>query len=168
MEPGTRIGQVMQYTNGKSIVELARERQVINIGLDDVRVGQRSRSDKGCFDRDAEIDTNHVACAPACGELGVPAFAATAFEHDLVAEEFRRHRRDPTEKLFRVAFVFLCEVLPLPTETGGGRALVTLDVFEISETRNTGGDGERRRAGRATQFAFDDLAVFGFGGGKRE
>ena len=76
------------------------------------------------------------------GELRVTSLAAAPFEHNFVAEELRRHGRDPAEKLFRVSLVFLCEVLPLPAEARGRGALVALDVFEICETRNTGGDGE--------------------------
>src|SRR6185369_4137424 len=119
-------------------------------------------------DRDAQIDADHIACSPTRGELRVTAFAATAFQHDLVAKKFGRNGRDPAEKLFGVAFVFLCEVLPLPTETRGRCALVAFDVIEICETRNAGGDWKRSRAGRAAQLALDNLAVFGFSDGKIE
>ena len=95
-------------------------------------------------------------------------FAATAFEHDLVAEKFGRNGRDPAEKLFGVTLVFLCEVLPLPTETRSRSALVALDVIEICETRNAVRDRKRSRAGRAAQLTLDDLAVFGFSDGKIE
>src|SRR6185503_15363539 len=114
------------------------------------------------------IDANHIACSPTRGELCVTAFAAAAFQHDLVAKKFGCNGRDPTEKLFGVAFVFLCEVLPLPAESRGRGALIAFDVIEICETRNAGGDEERIRAGRAAQLALDDLAVFGFSDGKIE
>jgi hypothetical protein len=57
-------------------------------------------------------------------------------------------------------------VLPLPAEARRSREFVAFDVIEICETRNAGSDRERRRAGRAAQIAFYDLAVFGFGDGK--
>src|SRR6185295_4975186 len=101
-------------------------------------------------------------------ELCVTAFAATAFQHDLVAEKFGRNGRDPAEKLFGVALVFLGEVLPLPAEARSRCALVALDVIEICETRDTEGDRKQTRARRAAQLALHDLAVFGFSDGKIE
>src|SRR5689334_3662871 len=120
-----------------------------------MHVWQRTRRGKRCVDRYTEIDADYVLRAPTRGELRVPAFPATTFEHDLVAKKFRRDRRDPTEKLFGVTRIFLREVLPLPTEPRGRRAFVALDHREIGEPRHTRGDRKRRSALAATQSTFD-------------
>jgi hypothetical protein len=94
------------------------------------------------------------------------AFTAAALEHDLVAKELRRHRRNPTEELFRVSFVFLGEVLPLPTETRGCRTLVALNLLEICETWNTGSYRKGNRASRTAQRTFHNLSIFAMRDGK--
>src|SRR5256885_13930843 len=89
----------------------------------------------------------------------MPAFTAACFEHDFVAEKLGCHRRDPTEKLLRVSFVFLREVLPLPAETGGSCTFITLDLFEVCEAWNAGSDWKRGTAGATAQLAFDDFQI---------
>ena len=150
---------MMQHAHRKRVVELARQRQPVNVGLNDVRVWQRTRGGKRRFDRRAEIDPDHISRAPTRGELRVTSFAAPAFKHHLVAEKFGRDRRDPTEKLFGVARVFLREVLPLPTETRSRRAFVAGDFGEVCEARHTAGDGKRLSAVATTQYAFDYLLL---------
>src|SRR5689334_8786192 len=145
----------MQNPDGERVIKLARERQTIDVRLNDVRVWQRTRRSKRCLDRRAEIDADYVLRAPTRGELRVASLAATAFEHDLIAKKFRRDRRNPTEKLFGVARVFLREVLPLPTEPRGRRAFVALDRCEVSKPRHASRDRKRRSAVAATQSAFD-------------
>src|ERR1044072_3097238 len=89
--------------------------------------------------------------------------AATAFEHHLVAKKLRLHGGDPAEKLFRVMLVGLREVLPLPPEAFGGRAFVTLNLFEIREARYAASDRKRSRARSTAQLALHNLLLFQFG-----
>src|ERR1044072_6779575 len=126
----------MQDANRKGVVKLPREWEMVYVSLDNVRVRQRTCSSEGCFNRGAEIDTNHVSCSPACGELRVATLATASFEHDFVAKKLRRHGRDPREKLFRVSLILLGEVLPLPAKPRGGGALIALHLIEICKTRN--------------------------------
>src|SRR5882762_5282689 len=110
----------MQHANGKRIVKRARKGQMIDISLDHVGVFQIARGCKRGLDSGAEIDANHLARAPTRGQLRVPAFAATALEHDFVFEELRLHWSNPTQELFSVALVCLCEVSPLPAKVRSG------------------------------------------------
>ena len=45
-------------------------------------------------------------------QLRVPALAASTFQHEFAGEKLRPHGRDPTQKLLRIAFVVMAEVLP--------------------------------------------------------
>jgi hypothetical protein len=108
-------------------------------------------------ERVAQINADHFARAPTGGEPRVPALAAAAFEHELVAEKVWRDGRDPLQKLLAVALVVLREVLPLPAEVGGGRGLLRLDLFSVRETRHAPPHGKRARASGARQLALDDL-----------
>src|SRR6266850_5993387 len=92
------------------------------------------RSERG-FDSIAQIDSNDIFCTPARCQLRVPAFAATAFKHNLVAEELRSDRGDPTQELLGIARIFLSEVLPLPAKAGSCRCFITLYFFWVGETR---------------------------------
>src|SRR5687768_17272603 len=151
---------MMKHTNRKRVVELARQRQPVNVCLNDVRVGKRTRGHIRRLHRLAYIDTYNFTRAPLRGKLRVTPFAATAFEHNLVAEKLRRNGSDPAEELFRVALVCLSKVLPLPTEVLSGRLLVLLHRSKLGETRNAACDRKRGHTRAATQFAFDDLRVF--------
>ena len=82
----------MQHANGKRIVKRARKGQMIDIGLDHVGVFQFACCRERRLDRRAEIDANNLARAPTRGQLRVPAFAATALQHDFVFEEFAGDR----------------------------------------------------------------------------
>src|SRR5215203_5078816 len=107
---------MMQDADRKRVVKLLRERQVKNVSLNDVNIRQRTRGSKRRFHSYAEIDTDNLARTPARGQLRMPPLAATAFEHHFVAKKLRLHGRDPADQLFRVAFVFVREVLPLPAK----------------------------------------------------
>src|SRR5689334_9723775 len=102
-ETAARIWQVVQDADRKGVIKFPRQREMVYVRLDDVRVWQRTCGGEGSIDGAAEIDADHLACSPTCGELRVASLAATAFEHHLVAEELRRHGCDPAEKLFCVA-----------------------------------------------------------------
>ena len=115
---------MVQHADRERIVKLARERQLINVRLNDVRIFQMARGGKSSFHRVAQIDADYFARAPTRGELRVTALSAAAFQHDLVLEKLGTDRRDPAEKLIRVELVALREVLPLPTEIFGGGGFV--------------------------------------------
>src|SRR5687768_13618043 len=114
----------MQHADRERIVKLSRERESINVGLNDVRVWQRTRRGKRSLHRYTEIDPDDVLRAPTRRELRVTSLAATTFKHDFVAKKLRRDRGDPTQKLTSVARVFLREVLPLPTKAGSSGTFV--------------------------------------------
>src|SRR6266850_8487131 len=109
---------------------------MIDVGLDHMNVFQLTRGCERRLDRSAEIDANHLARAPTRGQLRMPAFAATAFKHDLVFEKLRLHRPNPTEKLFRVAFICLREVSPLPAKVRGRGGFVFFDLIETGKAGN--------------------------------
>jgi hypothetical protein len=133
---------------------------VIDVGLDDVRIRQRTRSGKRRLHGFAQIDADHFTRAPFRGELRVTSFAAPAFEHDLVAKKLRRDRRDPTEKLLGVRVVDVVKCSPLPTEVLSSRLLVASNCGEFGETWNAARViGNERSARTATQFAFNDLGI---------
>src|SRR5690349_1167352 len=115
---------MVQHANRKRVIKLPRQRQSIDVRLNDVRVRQRTRCRKRRFNCTAEIDPDDVFRAPTSRELRMTSLAAAAFEHHFTAKEFRGDRCDPAEKLFRVTRIFLSEMLPLPTETRRRRALV--------------------------------------------
>ena len=60
----------------------------------------------------------------------MPAFAATALKHDFVFEELRLHWSNPTQELFSVALVCLCEVRPLPAEVRSSGGFIFFDLIE--------------------------------------
>ena len=111
---------------------------MIDISLNNVCVRQRSRSRERSLDSGTQVDTDDVASAPASRELRVPAFTATSFEDNLVAKKLGSDGCDPTEILFRVLRVLMCEVLPLPAKVRRCLAFFALKVLEIGETRNAG------------------------------
>ena len=127
----------MQHPNRESVVKLSRERETINVSLNYVYVRQRASGAKCCLDSDAQIDANNFPRSPTCGQLSVTTLTTPSFEHNLVAKELRRYRRDPTQELLRVFFIRLGKVLPLPAEVFSSGAFVTLDLFQICETRDS-------------------------------
>ena len=92
------------------------------------------------FDTIAEIDADHLFRAPFGGELRMSAFAAAAFEHDLVFEKVGCHGLEPAEKLFVVFRIVLREMGPLPAEILRRLGLVLLDLAEIRKTRHAAND----------------------------
>ena len=65
-EAGPRIRKVMQHANRKNVIKRPPEGQMLNVGLNDVSIFQITRCRKGGFDRIAQINAYHIACAPAC------------------------------------------------------------------------------------------------------
>ena len=149
----------MQYANRKRVIKLARQGQTIDVGLNHVRVWQRTRRSVGSLNRFTQIDANNFTRAPPRRELRVTSLSAPAFKHDLVAEKLRRNRRNPTQKLLGVPFVFLGEVPPLPTEIFRRRLLVSRNRSELGKTWNAARYRKRRSAGSATQLTFNDLGI---------
>ena len=83
----------MEHADGKCIIKRARKRQIIDVGLNDVRVGQVTSSRECSFDGGTQIDSDYLACAPLRGQLSMAPFAAPAFEHSLVFEKLGLDRR---------------------------------------------------------------------------
>src|SRR5215216_110220 len=160
-EPAAWVRQMVQNADGERVIKLSRQRKVVYVCLNDVCVGQRTRGGECRLHRGAEIDSDHVACSPACGELRVTPLPAASFEHNLVAKKLRRDGRDPAEKLFRISLVFLCEVLPLPAEARSRSTLITLNLIEICETWYAGSNRERGDTGGAAQLTLHDLFMLG-------
>lgn len=126
---------------------------MINVGLNDMRIIQGVRGSKCRFNSITEIDSDHILRTPARGELCMAAFAAAPFEHDLVTKELRCYGRNPTKKLFGIARIILCEVLPLPAKAGRRCCFVALDLFRVGKTRYASNDGKRSCTRIATQLA---------------
>src|SRR5687768_4299510 len=159
-KPGARIRQMMQHANRERVIKLSRQRQPVDVGLNDVHVWQRTRRGKCSFNCAAEIYPDYVSRAPTRGELRVPALAATSLEHHLVAKKLGRYRRDPAEKLLSVTLIFVREMLPLPAKVIRCCTFITLNFRQISEARHTGVNGKGTGASVTTQSAFDYFQVF--------
>ena len=87
--------------------------------------------------------------------------AATAFQNNFAGEEFRPHGSNPAKKLFRVSFVGLGEVSPLPTELCGCVSFVRGNLVEIREAWDAPRD--RKYVPPATaQLAFQYLRAVAF------
>ena len=92
--------------------------------MDNVHVGQVTRCRISGFHGVTEIDSNHIARAPTRRQLGMPALATSALEHEFSHEELGLDRANPAEELFGITLVVMAEVLPGPTEVGGRGGLV--------------------------------------------
>src|SRR5947209_13355107 len=118
----------MKHANGECVIEGAPQWKIVKVCLNHVRVLEFARGGESRFDASAKINSYDVACAPSSGQLRVSPFAAAAFEHDLVAEEFRRDGCYPAKELFRILRVSLRKVRPLPAEILRGRGLLFFNL----------------------------------------
>src|SRR6266508_2810092 len=134
---------------------------MINIRLHNMDVLQFARSCEGCFDGITQINAYYVACTPICGQLCMTTLAAAAFQHNLVLKKLGLHRRDPSQKLIRIEFVALDEMLPLPTKILGGGGFVGREVIRRAEARDTAKNRIRTLTESTRELTFDDLSVFG-------
>src|SRR5438093_3903544 len=94
-KPGAWIRQVVNDAHSDGIVERAAERQLVDVGLNDVCVSEftcRRVSDIYCR---VQVDADDVTCTLMGGQPRVPALAAGAVEYHLAREEIRRHARYP-------------------------------------------------------------------------
>ena len=62
------------------------------------------------------------------------ALPATAFKNDLFFEELRFDWSYPTKELLRIAFIFMSEVSPLPTEASSSRLFVAFHLIQLCES----------------------------------
>src|ERR1700738_1865012 len=113
----------MQNADRKRVIKGTRERQIVNIGLDDVRIRKTTSCRERSFNGRAEVNPNHLTRSPLGGQLSMTPFAATTFEYDLIFEEIRRDRSDPAQKLLFILLISLSEVRPLPAEPRSRRGL---------------------------------------------
>src|SRR5437868_11928446 len=131
----------MQHADRKCVIKDAREGQVVDVCLDDVRVRQIPRRGKGSLNRIAKIDSDNISRAKLGRELRMSSLPATAFEHNFVFEEFAGDRSNPGQKLVFVTSLKLIEVLPLPTKFLGGGCLVLLHFVNRGKARHSTHDG---------------------------
>src|SRR6266403_5397331 len=127
---------MMEHTDRKCVIKDSRERQVIDVCLDDVRIRQFASRGKGSFHRVAKIDTDYVSRPKLRRQLRMPSLSTTAFEHNFVFEEFSGDWSYPGKKLILVTFLKLIEVLPLPTKFRGGGRFVLFHFINRSKARH--------------------------------
>src|SRR5262245_58991804 len=156
IEAPARIGQVMEHADRERVIEAPLQRQTIYVSLNDVDVGQISRVEMGGLDRHAQVYSDHVTRSPQTREPGVAALAASAFEHDLVADIIPGDRRDPIQKLSLVMLLDMIEDKPLSAEILSREAL-RLIALDVGETRDARANRESRSTAVAAQCARDDL-----------
>ena len=77
----------MQDADTERVIERFFERQLEDVALDDVSVWQVAGQSERRFDTVTKIDPDNLFRSPLGGELCVPAFAAAAFENDLILEK---------------------------------------------------------------------------------
>src|SRR5690348_10920280 len=92
--------------------------------------------------------------------------SATSFKYDFAGKKFGPDWLNPIQELFGVAFVFLNEVSPLPTEALGGRSFIAIYFFEVCKSGNSAGDRETATTTDTSQAAFENL-IFLFDGGRK-
>src|SRR5438034_4893983 len=148
---------MVQYTNRKCVIKNSRKRQAVNIRLHHVRVGHvTSRSVCG-FNCVAQIDADNILHPPAGSQLGMPPLATTTFQHNLPGKKLRLDRRNPAKKLFRITFISLSEVSPLPAKLCCCVRFVCCELIKPGKPRNTAQDRKAVRAITADQFPLNDL-----------
>ena len=103
----------------RSADRIPRERRMVDIALDHVRVWHLPHVGICSFDCLAEVHGNNLPRSIGSGVEGVPAVATTGVEHDFVAEEFGLDWMDPIKKLRFVLIVEFDKLLPLPPESSG-------------------------------------------------
>ena len=86
----------MKDPNGECVVEGFRERQIVNVCLNDVGIRHIDRGRVSRLHCSTEINTNNISSAPLCDELSVSTFSTTSFEYNFVVKKLRRDRLKPT------------------------------------------------------------------------
>src|SRR2546426_1407028 len=149
---------MMQDADGKGVIENSWERQVVDVGLDHMGIRYLAGGRKSGFDGLAEIDSDYLARPPTRSQLRMATFTATTFEHHFVNEKVWAHGRYPAQKLFRVSFVGLCEMGPLPPKARGSCGFVGCDFFEAREPWNAASNRKAIRE-QLMLCAADQLAL---------
>src|SRR5215813_14834019 len=93
----TGTGQMMKDADRKRAVEHSLQRQMINVGLNDMSVREVSGRGKGDFNGIAQIDGDDVLNAPAGNATRVTTFTASTFKHDFSHEELSIDRGNPIQ-----------------------------------------------------------------------
>src|SRR5262245_10917286 len=96
------IGQMMQNSDGKSVVEDALERRLRQVCLHDVGVGQVARIVEGRIDGLTQIEGHNLSRTEVRDYGGVAPFAAAAFQYSLASKEIRCDGPNPIEELLPV------------------------------------------------------------------
>src|SRR5688572_3366362 len=94
----------------------------------------------------------------------MPAFPATAFEHDLVLKKIPLYGLKPAEELFAISLVLLREIGPLPAEVLGGLRFVRIDLVQFGKPRHSADDLVLTVTFFAREDTLDYFLVFVFAG----
>ena len=150
---------MVQHADRECVIKDSRERQVVDISLDNVRVRQFARRGERSLNRVAKIDADDISGAKPRSQLRMSSLPATAFKHDFVFEEFSGDRSNPREKLLLVAGLELVEMLPLPTEFLGGGGFVLGHFINRGKARHATHDGPGVITCLTVERAFDDFRL---------
>src|SRR4051794_12865831 len=123
------MGQVVQDTDRKCVIEGPRKGQIVDVCLQHVGVRQITSCGICSFNGRTEIDADNLFCSPAGSELRMTTFTAAAFQDHLVAKELRCHRLKPAEILLSVPGIFLGKVGPLPTKVCSSLLFVVINFL---------------------------------------
>ena len=96
------------------------------------------------------------------------AFAAAAFENELIFKKIRLYGLEPTQELFVIFWVFLRKICPLPAEILGRFGLIGFDLRKIDKARHAADDLVFTRAFLARQNAFDNFLIVVFAGVRQQ
>src|SRR5258708_1583232 len=150
---------MVQHPDRECVIKDSRERQVVDISLDDMCVRQFAGRGERSLNRVAKIDADDISGAKPRGQLRMSPLPTTAFEHDFVFEEFSGDRSNPGEKLVLVACLGLLEVLPLPTEFLGSGGFVLCYFINRRKARHPTHNGPGVITRLTVERAFDDFRL---------
>src|SRR5882724_4870237 len=150
---------MVQHSDRECVIKDSRERQVVDISLDNMRVRQFAGRGKRSLNRVAKIDADDISGAKPRGQLRMSPLPTTAFEHDFVFEEFSGDRSNPGEELVLVACFRLGKVLPLPAEFLGGGGFVLLHFIDGGKARDATHNGPGVITRLTVERTFDDFRL---------
>ena len=132
------------------------EGRIVDVRLDDVRIGQVPDVFECRVDRIAQVDADHLFGTVSGREEGMPANSTAGIQDQLVLEECWFDRPDPVKKLPLVLVVHLPEMPPLPAE-GPRRLLLAGRQLAWEKPGNARPDRVRLIASLAAQGSLDNL-----------
>ena len=127
-----------------------------------MNVRQISGSSKGGLNGATKINPDNFTRSPACGQQSMTTLPATPLKNDFVLKELGLDWTYPAKELLSVAFIFMSEVSPLPTEASSSRLFVAFHFIQICKSWYATDDRKNSSTFLAMQFAFDDFFGFEF------